>query len=57
MIKLRLYFTNDEEGKNELDEALEKLEKNFDIIYKSNTYKDRGASNYARVYLEVKNKR
>ena len=25
MIKLRLYFTNDEEGKNELDEALEKI--------------------------------
>lgn len=55
MLKLRLYFIDDYEGRKEIDIALKKIEKEFDIISKSKEYKDRG-SKYSRIYLDLKNK-
>ena len=56
MLKLRLRFADDEEGRKELKEAIKKIKKEFDVIYESGEYKDRGQSKYARIYLEIKNR-
>lgn len=54
MLKIRITYNY--EKKEELEEALEKLEKDFDIINKSKEYKNRGQSKYANIYLDVENK-
>ena len=56
MLKIRLYFIDDETGRAELEEGIKKLEKNFEIISKSKVYNNTKGSKYARVYLDVKNK-
>ena len=56
MLKLRLRFIDDEEGRKELDMALKKIEKEFDIISKSKSYPDSRGSKYSRIYLDLRNK-
>lgn len=54
MLKIRITYNR--ENKKELDEAIEKLEKNFDILNKSRVYQGRGKSKYNNIYLDVQNK-
>ena len=56
MLKLRLRFVDDEAGRKELDEALEKIENDFKVISKSKEYRDGRGSKYSRIYIEVKNR-
>ena len=56
MLKIRLYFIDDEEGREELERGIENLEKNFEIISRSKVYNNSKGSKYSRVYLDVKNK-
>lgn len=56
MLKIRLYFVDDEEGREELEKGIKNLEKNFEIISRSKVYNNFKGSKYSRVYLDVKNK-
>lgn len=56
MIKLRVYFVDDKKGNVELEEALKKIGKEFNIISKSKIYKNSRGSKYSRIYLDVENK-
>ena len=56
MIKLRAYFVDDKKGKIELEEALKKINKEFNVISKSKIYKNSRGSKYSRVYLDIENK-
>lgn len=48
MIKIRLW------GKlEELEQSKQELEKSFEVLFVSQPYKDRGQSEYYRVYVEV----
>ena len=40
----------------QLKKAIEKLEKDFDILNKSKIYRGRGESKYNNIYLDVENK-
>lgn len=54
MIKVRITFVDDEEGRKELKEFTELLEKNKVILDMSKVYKGRGKSIYSNVYIDVK---
>lgn len=56
MLKLRLRFVDDEAGRKELDEALEKIENVFEVVSKSKEYRDGRGSKYSRVYIDIENK-
>ncbi len=56
MIKLRAYFVDDKKGNIELEEALKKINKEFNVISKSKIYKISRGSKYSRVYLDIENK-
>ncbi len=56
MIKLRAYFVDDKKGNIELEEALKKINKEFNVISKSKIYKNSRGSKYSRVYLDIENK-
>lgn len=56
MLKIRLYFIDDEAGRAELEEGIKKLEKNFEIISKSKVYNNTKGSKYSRIYLDLRNK-
>ena len=51
MIKIRLHGTM-----KETQEAIASIEENFDILYRSEPYKDRGQSVYYRTYLDCERK-
>lgn len=52
MLKIRITFTD----QSELNNAIKKLQKEFNILSISKIYKGRGASKYSNVYLDVENK-
>lgn len=52
MLKIRLEYADNRKGLEELEEALEVLEKDFEILYRSKPYANRN-SLYKRVYVEV----
>lgn len=54
MLKVRITYNR--EDKKELDKAVEKLEKEFNILNKSRIYQGRGESKYNNVYLDIENK-
>lgn len=54
MLKIRITYNRD--NKEELDRAIDKLEKDFDILNKSRVYEGRGESKYNNIYLDVENK-
>ncbi|MBS6601164.1 MAG: hypothetical protein ACLR02_02365 [Clostridium sp.] len=56
MLKIRLRYVDDEKGKEELEIALKKIEKEFDIISKSKSYPDSRGSKYSRIYLDLRNR-
>lgn len=57
MLKLRVTFIDNENGRKELEEAKRVIDNNFDIIKVSNIYKGRNNSKYSNVYIEVENMR
>lgn len=56
MLKVRVTFVDNEKGREELNAALSKLEKDFNIISQSNIYRGRGKSQYSNVYVDLENK-
>lgn len=52
MLKIRITFTD----QSELNNAIKKLQKEFNILSISKVYKGRGYSKYSNVYLDVENK-
>ena len=54
MLKIRITYNKD--NKEELEKAIETLEKNFNVLNKSKIYKGRGESKYNNIYLDVENK-
>ena len=54
MLKIRITYNR--EDKKELEKAIEKVEKDFDILNKSRVYQGRGKSKYNNIYLDVENK-
>ncbi|MBS6601277.1 MAG: hypothetical protein KH333_09765 [Clostridium sp.] len=56
MIKLRVYFVDDKKGNVELEEALKRIAKEFNIISKSKVYKNSRGNKYLIVYIDVENK-
>lgn len=52
MLKIRITYAD----KSELDKAIKKLEKEFNVLSISKEYKGRGNSKYSNVYLDVENK-
>ena len=54
MLKIRITYNR--EDKKELEKAIEKLEKDFNILNKSKVYQGRGESKYNNIYLDVENK-
>lgn len=55
MLKIRITYNY--ERPEELEEAIKKLEKEFEIISQSQTYKSRGKSKYSNIYLDVEMKK
>lgn len=56
MLKLRIYFVDDEEGNIELKKALKKIDGAFNIVSKSKKYKNTKGNKYSRLYLNIQNK-
>ena len=58
MIKLRLTFTDNEKGKQELSDFLEMIQENkmFECINESKIYNSRGKSLYSNIYLDIEYK-
>lgn len=54
MLKIRITYNKN--NKEELEKAIEKLEKEFEILNKSRVYQGRGESKYNNIYLDVENK-
>lgn len=55
MLKIRITYNR--ERPEEIENAIKELEKNFDIISQSQSYKGRGKSKYSRIYLDVEIKK
>lgn len=56
MLKVRITFVDTKAGREELEEAKEKLSKDFNILQESRVYQGRGNSQYSNIYLDVENK-
>jgi hypothetical protein len=55
MLKIRITYNY--ERPEELEEAIKKLEKEFEIISQSQAYKSRGKSKYSSIYLDIEMKK
>ena len=55
MLKIRITYNR--ERPEEIEKAIKELEKNFDIISQSQSYKGRGKSKYSSIYLDVEIKK
>ena len=49
MLKIRITYAD----KSELNKAIKKLEKEFNVLSVSKEYRGRGRSKYSNVYLDV----
>ena len=56
MLKVRITFVDNLEGRKELDNAKEKLAKSFNILNESRIYAGRGNSQYSNIYLDIEDK-
>lgn len=56
MLKIRITFVDNKKGRAELDSAVSTLEKEYNILNKSNVYPGRGNSQYSNIYLDVEEK-
>lgn len=54
MLKIRITYSREDE--KELERALKKIEKEFNVLSKSRAYRGRGESKYNNVYIDVENK-
>lgn len=57
MLKIRVAFVDNENGKKELEKAKRVISNNFDIINESNIYKGRNNSKYSNVYIDIEMRR
>lgn len=57
LVKIRITFVDNVEGRKELSDSIENIEKSFDIINKSKIYKGRGTSLYSNIYLDASPKK
>lgn len=55
MLKIRITYNR--ERPEEIEKAIKELEKNFDIISQSQSYKGREKSKYSSIYLDVEIKK
>ncbi len=54
MLKVRVTFTNDNEGLKELEDIKKHLKGKFTVLNESKHYLLRGSSMYANVYLDLR---
>ena len=53
MLKVRVTFVDNEEGREELKNIEKNLNKDYEIINKSKIYKSRGETQYSNVYFDI----
>ncbi|MCX0413105.1 hypothetical protein [Clostridium perfringens] len=53
MIKMRLTFVNDKDGRKECDEVLKGIVKMYKVVNVSKYYKGRGSSKYSNLYIDL----
>lgn len=56
MLKIRITFVDDENGRKELEVAKDKLAKEFNILSESKIYQGRGNSQYSNIYIDLEHK-
>lgn len=56
MLKVRITFVDNENGRKEFQEAKDKLAKEFNILQESKPYKGRGNSQYSNIYIDLETK-
>ena len=58
MLKLRIFYTSDDNGEDEKDAFLQLLRENEDIINESEPYSGRiSVDQYKRIYIDLKSKK
>ncbi|MDM0699549.1 hypothetical protein VBG99_15570 [Clostridium perfringens] len=53
MIKMRLTFVDDANGRKECDEVLKGIVKMYKVVNVSKSYKGRGNSKYSNLYIDL----
>ncbi len=53
MIKVRLTYSDTQEGIRELTRAIKILDDNFVVLHQSNVYKGLETSKYNNIYLDI----
>lgn len=53
MLKVRVTFVDNEEGREELKNIEKNLNKDYEIISKSKIYKSREETQYSNVYFDI----
>lgn len=53
MLKVRVTFVDNEEGREELKNIEKNLNKDYEIISKSKIYKGRGETQYSNIYFDI----
>lgn len=53
MLKVRVTFVDNDEGREELMNIEKTLNKDYEIISKSKIYKGRGESKYSNIYFDI----
>ena len=57
MLKIRITFVDNLEGRKEDIRAIEELKYKYTVLNESRIYKGRGGSKYSNIYLDVESKR
>lgn len=53
MLKIRITYADNNKGNEELTEAINILNKQFDVLNQSRAYAGRGNSIYSNIYVDV----
>lgn len=53
MLKVRVTFVDNPEGREELKNIEKNLNKDYEIISKSKVYKGRGETQYSNIYFDI----
>lgn len=53
MLKVRVTFVDDLEGRKEKDDFIDDIKKQYSIVNESKVYKGRGSSKYSNIYLDL----
>lgn len=57
MLKIRITFVDNDKGRDELNDTLDKIKNDFNVLNTSRVYKGRGSSLYSNVYVDLEVKR